>query len=94
MERIFPFFWVTGKKVDFKAEIAAIANCGIKSFCVESRIHPDFCGDSWWEDFDEILRYAEENGHTITGPARGILLASVCEDEKLNGYFEVWIPIA
>ena len=41
-----------------------------------------------------ILRYAEENGYTITGPARGILLASVCEEDKLNGYFEVWIPIA
>ena len=65
MERIFPFFWVTGKKADFKAEIAAMAQCGIKSFCVESRIHPDFCGDGWWRDFDEILRYAEEFDMTV-----------------------------
>ena len=65
MERIFPFFWVTGKKADFKAEIAAMAQCGIKSFCVESRIHPDFCGDGWWQDFDEILRYAEEFDMTV-----------------------------
>ncbi len=65
MERIFPFFWVTGKKADFKAEIAAVAKCGIKSICVESRIHPDFCGDGWWEDFDEILRYAEEYDMTV-----------------------------
>ena len=43
---------------------------------------------------EHALRYAEENGYTITGPARGILLASVCEEDKLNGYFEVWIPIA
>ncbi len=65
MERIFPFLWVTGKKADFRAEIAAIANCGIKSFCVESRIHPDFCGETWWKDFDEILRLAEEFDMTV-----------------------------
>lgn len=44
---------------------------------------------------EHALRFAEENGYTIAGPARGTLLASVCDDEdKLNGYFEVWIPIA
>ena len=42
-----------------------MAQCGIKSFCVESRIHPDFCGDGWWQDFDEILRYAEEFDMTV-----------------------------
>lgn len=65
METIFPFLWVTGKKVDYQAEIAAIAKCGIKSFCVESRVHPDFCGDGWWEDFDEILRCAEQYDMTV-----------------------------
>lgn len=59
MERNFPFLWVTGKNCDFGAEIKAIADCGIKSFCVESRVHPDFCGEGWWKDFDEILLYAQ-----------------------------------
>ncbi len=37
--------------------------------------------------------YAKENGLDFTGPARGTLLASVCEDGELWGYFEAWIPI-
>ena len=65
MERIFPFFWVTGKKADFEREIAAIKNCGINSICVESRIHPDFCGEGWWKDFDEILRCVEKYDMTV-----------------------------
>lgn len=65
MEHIFPFLWVTGKPCDYEKEIVAIKNCGINSFCVESRVHPDFCGDGWWKDFDEIIRCAEKYDMTV-----------------------------
>jgi len=60
MENFVPFLWITGQKHDFEEEIAAISRAGMKSFCVESRIHPDFCGETWWQDFDGILRLAEK----------------------------------
>lgn len=40
-----------------------------------------------------MVDYAVFNGHSICGPARGNLLASVLEDDALTGYFEVWLPI-
>ncbi|MCI8538963.1 MAG: MerR family transcriptional regulator [Oscillospiraceae bacterium] len=41
-----------------------------------------------------MVDYAHEQGLTITGGARGQLLASVLEGDLLTGYFEVWLPIA
>ena len=40
-----------------------------------------------------IMDYARENGLTVAGNARGNLICSVLQDEKLTGYFEVWLPI-
>ena len=40
-----------------------------------------------------MVDYAKENGLTISGNARGMLLASVLEGYYLTGYFEVWLPI-
>jgi len=42
---------------------------------------------------DYALEYARENGYKVCGPARGLLMASVLEDDVLTGYFEAWIPI-
>ena len=40
-----------------------------------------------------IMDYVRENGLTVTGSARGNLICSVLENDKLTGYFEVWLPI-
>ncbi len=40
-----------------------------------------------------IMDYARENDLTVAGNARGNLICSVLQDEKLTGYFEVWLPI-
>lgn len=40
-----------------------------------------------------VMDYAEEQGLTITGNARGNLICSVMENDKLTGYFEVWLPV-
>lgn len=40
-----------------------------------------------------LMDYVRANKLTVTGNARGNLICSVLEDEKLTGYFEVWLPI-
>lgn len=42
---------------------------------------------------DYALKWGRENGYEIAGPAQGMLVASLLEDEELCGYFECWIPI-
>lgn len=60
-EHIFPFLWVKGEdKSLIKEEIDAIYNAGLRAFCVESRIHPDFCGERWFNDVAYILSEAKK----------------------------------
>lgn len=40
-----------------------------------------------------IMDYVRENGLTVAGNARGNLICSVIEEDRLTGYFEVWLPI-
>ena len=40
-----------------------------------------------------LMDYVRGNHLTVTGNARGNLLLSVIENDKLTGYFEVWLPI-
>lgn len=59
-DRIFPFLWVHGEPHHrLQEELDAIYNCGLRAFCVESRPHPHFCEDAWWEDLSFILQYAK-----------------------------------
>lgn len=58
---ILPFFWQHGDSHELlEREIDAIEKSGAKEFCVESRIHQDFCKDKWWEDFGFILKEAKK----------------------------------
>ncbi|MBQ8319781.1 MAG: hypothetical protein IJX81_02780 [Clostridia bacterium] len=58
-DKIFPFLWHHGEGNDaIREEIEKIYECGIRAFCVESRPHPDFCGEKWWRDFGFILEEA------------------------------------
>ncbi len=57
---ILPFFWQHGDSHEMlKAEIDAIQRSGAREFCVESRVHEEFCRDKWWEDFGFILEEAK-----------------------------------
>ncbi len=48
---IFPFFWLHGEEEAILREyMRVIHTAGIGAVCVESRPHPDFCGDKWWKD--------------------------------------------
>lgn len=56
-----PFFWQRGedeKTLRHYMNVIADSNCG--AVCVESRPHPDFCGEEWWRDLDIILDEAKK----------------------------------
>lgn len=78
---IFPFLWIKGEnKERVLTEIEKIQEAGIDEFVVESRTHPHFLEDAWWQDFHFILETAKRKGmrvwllddaHFPTGYANG-----------------------
>lgn len=80
---IMPFFWQHGEDEKVLREyMGVIHDCGIGAVCVESRPHPDFCGEKWWKDMDVILDEAKKRGmkvwilddsHFPTGFANGAM---------------------
>ncbi|MCR5546815.1 MAG: hypothetical protein K6F30_10120 [Lachnospiraceae bacterium] len=80
---ILPFFWQHGESEETLREyMNAIYNANIRAVCVESRPHPDFCGDKWWHDMDIILDEAKkksmkvwilDDSHFPTGYANGAM---------------------
>jgi hypothetical protein len=54
--RILPFFWQHGEdEITLRTYMQVIQESGCGAVCIESRPHPDFCGDGWWRDLDIIL---------------------------------------
>ena len=80
---LLPFYWQHGDHYEkIPEQIERIAASGCKAFCVESRPHRDFCGETWWRDMDLILFEAKKRGmkvwilddnHFPTGNANGLL---------------------
>ena len=80
---IMPFFWQHGEdEAVLREYMQVIHESGIGAVCVESRPHPDFCGEKWWKDMDVILDEAKKWGmkvwilddsHFPTGYANGAL---------------------
>ena len=53
---LYPFFWQKGQNDKTIIEyIDQIYNQGIKALCIESRPHPEFLEDGWWNTMDLIL---------------------------------------
>lgn len=81
---ILPFFWQHGEdEAVLRKYMGVIHDCGISAVCVESRPHPGFCGDKWWQDMDVILDEAKkrsmkvwilDDSHFPTGYANGALM--------------------
>lgn len=64
--RVTPFFWQHGDSRDELLHmIEVIYSANMDSFCVESRVHPDFCREKWWEDFGYILSEAEKRNMKV-----------------------------
>ncbi|MCR5229316.1 MAG: hypothetical protein K6D03_04240 [Solobacterium sp.] len=78
---VFPFFWQHGESEEkLRKMMVVIRNAGCRSVCIESRPHPDFCGEKWWQDMDIILDEARkrdmkiwilDDSHFPTGYANG-----------------------
>lgn len=97
---IFPFFWLHGESEEKLREyvnVIADANCG--ALCVESRPHPDFCGEKWWQDMDVILDEAKKRGvkiwilddsHFPTGFANGAAMRAKDELRRQSVYTKVY----
>jgi len=87
---ILPFLWLHGEdEQTLRTEVQKIYQCGIRAFCAESRPHPDFAGEKWWQDMDVLIDEAKRLGmkvwilddsHFPTGPAVGH--AATCDAEN------------
>jgi len=80
---LMPFFWLHGEEESvLRTMMGAIDGANCSAVCVESRPHPDFCGEGWWRDMDVILDEARkrsmkvwilDDAHFPTGYANGAL---------------------
>ena len=80
---LLPFYWQRGNHRHLIPEqIQRIYDSGCRALCVESRPHPDFCGETWWIDFELILKECEKRGMKVwlldddrfpTGHAAGMI---------------------
>lgn len=62
----YPFFWQHGEDEEtLVTYVEKIHQSGMRAVCVESRPHPDFVGDKWWEDLGIIIRECEKRGMEI-----------------------------
>ncbi len=91
---ILPFLWLHGKEeAVLRGYMQKIWETGIRAVCLESRPHPDFAGELWWNDVAIILDEAKkldmkvwilDDAHFPTGFANGKLKDA---DDKLKRKF-------
>lgn len=63
---IFPFYWLHGEDEETLREYMRVMNeMGIGAVCIESRPHPDFVGEKWWQDVDVIMDEARKRGMKV-----------------------------
>lgn len=94
---ILPFFWVHGEDEPILRELMGkVYDAGIKAVCIESRPHPDFCGEKWWQDMDIIMDEARQRGmkiwilddsHFPTGFANGKIVSD--HPELVKKYLKI-----
>lgn len=92
-----PFFWQHGEDEEtlrHYMDVIQKANC--HAVCVESRPHPDFCGEKWWQDMDVILDEARrrnmkvwilDDSHFPTGYANGAAM----DREEILGKHSIFL---
>lgn len=80
---VLPFLWLKGEPRETIVEyLEQIAGADIREVCLESRTHPEFCRDGWWNDLRFIIGECKRLGlkiwllddaHFPTGYANGAL---------------------
>ncbi len=94
---LYPFFWLHGEDHACLTEyIEKIEESGMKGLCIESRPHPDFVGEQWWQDVDHILSEVKkrnmklwilDDSHFPTGYVNGKIKESY--PEYLKSYLDM-----
>ena len=90
---VLPFLWMKGESHKTIAEyLEKIAGADIHEVCLESRPHPDFCGEGWWRDLHFVIDECRQLGlklwilddaHFPTGFANGAVKEAVPELRKI-----------
>ena len=90
---VLPFLWMKGESQETIAEyLEKIAASDIHEVCLESRPHPDFCGEGWWRDLRFIIGECKRLGlkiwilddaHFPTGYANGAVKEAAPELRKI-----------
>lgn len=63
---IAPFLWLHNENdSDILSEIQHVWDSGIRSICLESRIHPEFCRQDWWDDIKLIFQECKKRGMKV-----------------------------
>lgn len=78
---LMPFLWMHGEDAEtIRDYLRAIKNSGMQEVCLESRPHPAFLQDAWWQELDVIIAQCEklnmkiwilDDQHFPTGYAAG-----------------------
>lgn len=58
---ILPFFWQHGEDKATLRELIGAIHGAVR---VKSRLHPDFCGEKWWQNMAAILDEARKRHRT------------------------------
>ena len=90
---VLPFLWMKGESQQTIAEyLEKIAGADIHEVCLESRPHPDFCGEGWWRDLRFVIDTSKQLGlkiwilddaHFPTGYANGAVKEAAPELRKI-----------
>lgn len=63
---IAPFLWLHNEAdSDIIAELQHIWECGIRSVCLESRTHEEFCREDWWADVKLIFEECKKRDMNV-----------------------------
>lgn len=61
-----PFLWLHGEDDQLILnELQRIYDSGIRSVCLESRVHEDFVGEGWWSDVRLIMEECHKKGMKV-----------------------------
>lgn len=61
-----PFFWLHGESHDLiRNELQHIYESGIRSVCLESRVHEGFGKAGWWSDIKMIMEECQKKGMRV-----------------------------
>lgn len=58
---VMPFLWMHGQEIDkIPHYLDKIYESGIRAICIESRPHPNFLKEEWWQELDLIFKICQE----------------------------------